>query len=89
MHTVMLFMFLLDRILEHSIDSTKVDHGPAFDNRPFVAIFYIIYIIIIAFFMINIFVGFVIVTFQQEGEEEFADCELDKNQVIIRSSDCS
>ena len=31
--------------------------------------------------MINIFVGFVIVTFQQEGEEEFADCELDKNQV--------
>ena len=40
-----------------------------------------IYIIIIAFFMINIFVGFVIVTFQQEGEEEFADCELDKNQV--------
>ena len=32
--------------------------------------------------MINIFVGFVIVTFQQEGEEEFADCELDKNQVF-------
>ena len=31
--------------------------------------------------MINIFVGFVIVTFQNEGEEEFADCELDKNQV--------
>jgi len=67
-------------ILEHSIDSTVVDRGPAFDNRPFVAIYYIIYIIIIAFFMINIFVGFVIVTFQQEGEEEFADCELDKNQ---------
>ncbi|XP_065066624.1 voltage-dependent L-type calcium channel subunit alpha-1D-like isoform X2 [Rhopilema esculentum] len=67
-------------ILEHSIDSTSNDRGPAFDNRPFVAIFYVIYIIIIAFFMINIFVGFVIVTFQQEGEEEFADCELDKNQ---------
>ena len=33
--------------------------------------------------MINIFVGFVIVTFQQEGEEEFADCELDKNQVFF------
>ena len=70
------------RILEHSIDSTVVDRGPAFDNRPFVAIYYVIYIIIIAFFMINIFVGFVIVTFQQEGEEEFADCELDKNQVF-------
>ena len=76
-----LAVVLCCRILEHSIDSTVVDRGPAFDNRPFVAIYYIIYIIIIAFFMINIFVGFVIVTFQQEGEEEFADCELDKNQV--------
>lgn len=31
--------------------------------------------------MVNIFVGFVIVTFQSEGEEEYKDCELDKNQV--------
>ena len=36
--------------------------------------------------MVNIFVGFVIVTFQSEGEEEFKDCELDKNQVSERSS---
>ena len=39
-----------------------------------------IYIIIIAFFMINIFVGFVIVTFQNEGESAYKNCELDKNQ---------
>jgi len=44
-----------------------------------VAIFYIIFIIIIAFFMVNIFVGFVIVTFQHEGEQEYKNCELDKN----------
>ena len=31
--------------------------------------------------MINIFVGFVIVTFQSEGESAFQDCALDKNQV--------
>eukprot|EP00058_Branchiostoma_floridae_P016682 XP_002602170.1 hypothetical protein BRAFLDRAFT_61121 [Branchiostoma floridae] len=31
--------------------------------------------------MVNIFVGFVIVTFQNEGEKEYGDeCELDKNQ---------
>merc|ERR1719225_2273753 len=30
--------------------------------------------------MINIFVGFVIVTFQSEGESAFQDCALDKNQ---------
>lgn len=67
-------------ILENSIDSTEADQGPHQNNRPWVAIYYIIYIIIIAFFMVNIFVGFVIVTFQSEGEEEFKGCELDKNQ---------
>ena len=51
------------------------------NHRPYVAIFYFIYIIIIAFFMVNIFVGFVIVTFQSEGESAFKHCELDKNQV--------
>lgn len=37
---------------------------------------------VIAFFMVNIFVGFVIVTFQNEGEQEYRNCELDKNQVM-------
>lgn len=32
--------------------------------------------------MVNIFVGFVIVTFQNEGEQEYKNCELDKNQVF-------
>lgn len=49
------------------------------------AAYYIIYIIIIAFFMVNIFVGFVIVTFQNEGEQEYKNCELDKNQVGWRA----
>ena len=30
--------------------------------------------------MMNIFVGFVIVTFQEQGEMEYKNCELDKNQ---------
>lgn len=46
-----------------------------------IACFYFIFIIVIAFFMVNIFVGFVIVTFQNEGEQEYRNCELDKNQV--------
>ena len=33
--------------------------------------------------MVNIFVGFVIVTFQNEGEQEYKNCELDKNQVSV------
>lgn len=68
-------------MLYRSIDSHAEDEGPIYDNRVSVAAFYIIYLIIIAFFMVNIFVGFVIVTFQDEGEKEFEHCDLDKNQV--------
>ena len=69
------------RILYVSIDSNEADIGPKQDYRPHVFFFYFVYLIIIAFFMINIFVGFVIVTFQSEGESAFQDCALDKNQV--------
>ena len=68
------------QILYTSIDSYAEDEGPEFANRKYVFYFYMIYIIILAFFMINIFVGFVIVTFQREGEAPYADCGLDKNQ---------
>ncbi|XP_034935066.1 muscle calcium channel subunit alpha-1 isoform X10 [Chelonus insularis] len=67
-------------LLYVSIDSNRENHGPIHNFRPIVAAYYIIYIIIIAFFMVNIFVGFVIVTFQNEGEQEYKNCELDKNQ---------
>uniref|UniRef100_A0A3B4GVP0 Voltage-dependent L-type calcium channel subunit alpha n=1 Tax=Pundamilia nyererei TaxID=303518 RepID=A0A3B4GVP0_9CICH len=68
------------KLLYKAIDSAEEDMGPVFNNRVDVSIFFIIYIIIIAFFMMNIFVGFVIVTFQQQGEQEYKNCELDKNQ---------
>lgn len=69
------------RLLYRAIDSEEEDMGPVFNNRVEVSIFFIIYIILIAFFMMNIFVGFVIVTFQEQGEQEYKNCELDKNQV--------
>ena len=59
------------QILYTSIDSFDEDVGPVFGARKYVFVFYMIYIIILAFFMINIFVGFVIVTFQSEGEADF------------------
>ncbi|XP_063220472.1 muscle calcium channel subunit alpha-1 isoform X4 [Bacillus rossius redtenbacheri] len=67
-------------LLYVSIDSNEENRGPIHNYRPIVAAYYIVYIIIIAFFMVNIFVGFVIVTFQNEGEQEYKNCELDKNQ---------
>ncbi|XP_024066262.1 voltage-dependent L-type calcium channel subunit alpha-1C isoform X1 [Terrapene carolina triunguis] len=67
-------------LLYKSIDSHMEDVGPIYNHRVEISIFFIIYIIIIAFFMMNIFVGFVIVTFQEQGEQEYKNCELDKNQ---------
>uniref|UniRef100_A0A3B4TTY0 Voltage-dependent L-type calcium channel subunit alpha n=1 Tax=Seriola dumerili TaxID=41447 RepID=A0A3B4TTY0_SERDU len=68
------------RILYKAIDSNLEDKGPVYNNRVAISIFFIIYLILIAFFMMNIFVGFVIVTFQEQGEQEYKNCELDKNQ---------
>nr|AAA31159.1 dihydropyridine calcium channel receptor protein [Oryctolagus cuniculus] len=68
------------QLLYRAIDSNEEDMGPVYNNRVEMAIFFIIYIILIAFFMMNIFVGFVIVTFQEQGETEYKNCELDKNQ---------
>ncbi|KAI2520863.1 voltage-dependent L-type calcium channel subunit alpha-1S [Homo sapiens] len=68
------------QLLYKAIDSNAEDVGPIYNNRVEMAIFFIIYIILIAFFMMNIFVGFVIVTFQEQGETEYKNCELDKNQ---------
>lgn len=69
------------RLLYKAIDSNMEDVGPVYNNRIGISIFFIVYLILIAFFMMNIFVGFVIVTFQEQGEQEYKNCELDKNQV--------
>jgi len=45
------------------------------------AIFYVVYFIVFPFFFINIFVALIIITFQEQGENELVDHELDKNQV--------
>ena len=68
------------RLLYASIDSSEIDRGPDENNRrPYVALFYFLYIIVIAFFIVNIFVGFVVVTFQSESQHSV----FNKNQVSI------
>uniref|UniRef100_A0A5F8G215 Voltage-dependent L-type calcium channel subunit alpha n=1 Tax=Monodelphis domestica TaxID=13616 RepID=A0A5F8G215_MONDO len=68
------------QLLYKAIDTHAEDMGPIYNNHVEMAIFFIVYIILIAFFMMNIFVGFIIVTFQEQGETEYKNCELDKNQ---------
>lgn len=71
------------RILVHSIESNKVDHGPLPGNRMEMAFFYIIYFIVFPFFFVNIFVALIIITFQEQGEKELAEGDLNKNQVCL------
>ncbi|XP_055366056.1 voltage-dependent L-type calcium channel subunit alpha-1D isoform X2 [Betta splendens] len=68
------------QLLYRAVDANAINRGPIYNYRVEISIFFIIYIIIIAFFMMNIFVGFVIITFREQGEAEFKNCELNKNQ---------
>jgi len=70
----------------NGIDSNPEESiGRIYNRRREMAIFFVCYMVVIAFFMVNIFVGFVIVTFRREGEQDHKDCELDKNQARISS----
>ncbi|THD27891.1 Voltage dependent calcium channel [Fasciola hepatica] len=67
-------------ILKNSMDATEVNHGPREDYQQQMAIFYIVFFIVFPFFFVNIFVALIIITFQEQGENELVEHELDKNQ---------
>ncbi|XP_074629841.1 voltage-dependent L-type calcium channel subunit alpha-1D-like isoform X2 [Acropora palmata] len=67
-------------LMQASIDATEVDKGPITDNKIEIALFYIFFVVVFSFFFINIFVALIILTFQEQGEKDQGDCELDRNQ---------
>lgn len=69
------------RVLQHSMMATYEDKGPIQNFRIEMSIFYIVYFIVFPFFFVNIFVALIIITFQEQGEAELQDGEIDKNQV--------
>ena len=69
------------QILQNSMAATYEDHGPIQNFRIEMSIFYIVYFIVFPFFFVNIFVALIIITFQEQGEAELQDGEIDKNQV--------
>ena len=60
--------------------ATDKDHGPSPLFRTEMSIFYIVFFIVFPFFFVNIFVALIIITFQEQGEAELQDGEIDKNQ---------
>lgn len=63
------------------MDSTYENEGPLPRFRVEMAIFYIVFFIVFPFFFVNIFVALIIITFQEQGEKELEEGDLDKNQV--------
>ncbi|XP_071801996.1 voltage-dependent calcium channel type A subunit alpha-1-like isoform X9 [Asterias amurensis] len=67
-------------VLKHSIDATTEGQGPAPYNKIQMAFFYVVYFIIFPFFFLNIFVALIIITFQEQGDKDYQDGDIDKNQ---------
>ncbi|KAI5726489.1 hypothetical protein M8J76_003596 [Diaphorina citri] len=71
---------MLTLVLQNSMAATYEDMGPITNFRIEMSIFYIIYFVVFPFFFVNIFVALIIITFQEQGEAELQDGEIDKNQ---------
>lgn len=76
-----LLKYLTFQVLQNSMDSTDEDKGPVPRYRIEMSIFYIVFFIVFPFFFVNIFVALIIITFQEQGEKELEEGEIDKNQV--------
>ncbi|GLH10791.1 Voltage-dependent calcium channel type A subunit alpha-1, partial [Gryllus bimaculatus] len=68
------------QILQNSMATTQDNRGPIQNYRIEMSIFYIVYFVVFPFFFVNIFVALIIITFQEQGEAELQDGEIDKNQ---------
>ena len=70
--------------------ATFEDQAPIPLFRTEMSIFYIVYFIVFPFFFVNIFVALIIITFQEQGESELEEAEIDKNQVShINHTECN
>uniref|UniRef100_A0A915CNI0 Voltage-dependent calcium channel alpha-1 subunit IQ domain-containing protein n=1 Tax=Ditylenchus dipsaci TaxID=166011 RepID=A0A915CNI0_9BILA len=67
-------------IRQNSMDTTEEDMGPSPFFRVEVSLFYVAFFIVFPFFFVNIFVALIIITFQEQGEAELSEGDLDKNQ---------
>eukprot|EP00094_Tigriopus_californicus_P003244 TCALIF_03120-PB protein Name:"Similar to cac Voltage-dependent calcium channel type A subunit alpha-1 (Drosophila melanogaster)" AED:0.11 eAED:0.11 QI:85/0.68/0.56/1/0.86/0.86/30/131/2029 len=67
-------------VLQQSMAATFADQAPISLFRVEMSIFYIVYFIVFPFFFVNIFVALIIITFQEQGESELEEAEIDKNQ---------
>ncbi|KAK1799895.1 hypothetical protein P4O66_006414, partial [Electrophorus voltai] len=77
------FCFMISLgLLYKAIDANGKNHDSVYNYRVEISILFII-IIIVALFMMNIFMGFVIITFREEGEAECLEYVLKAQPLIL------
>ena len=59
--------------------------GPSPNASPYSFIFFLLYMCTMTLVLLNMFIGFVIVTFQEVGIKAFRESKLDRNQVRVTS----
>lgn len=59
-------------IMYQAIDVTKADNGPKFQNSPAQVGFFIVFILIGAFFFLNFFIGVLFLKYEQAQKREEA-----------------
>ena len=63
------------------MDTTVFEEGPSPFARIEVALYYVLFFIVFPFFFVNIFVALIIITFQDQGNDEYEEM-LEKNEVV-------
>ncbi len=56
---------------------------PASTETPWAAVFFLVYMVVMALILAQLFTGFLIVTFQEDGVKTFRETKLDKNEVSV------
>jgi len=57
-------------VMLNSVDSTKADYGPNYENSPVYIWFYIIFILVGSFFLLNFFIGVLFMKYIEAQKEE-------------------
>jgi len=57
-------------IMYHGVDTTSLDHQPVRDASPYLALFFVVFIIVGSFFVMNLFVGVTIDKFNEMKEKQ-------------------
>eukprot|EP00039_Didymoeca_costata_P029936 m.27120 g.27120 ORF g.27120 m.27120 type:complete len:1754 (-) comp7865_c0_seq1:131-5392(-) len=66
--------------LHNAEDGTEKGVGPIERYNRSIDIYFILFMVVVTFFMLNIFVGYVIVVFAEQGERKYVGIGLSKNQ---------